>query len=180
LIRTCPLPLLLTKSKPWSAPPVFVAAVDPGGANDALGIIDRRILDVTATLARRFDAEPHAMHVYFPATIAMTGPGGMPSMVGVSAEALAAERELRRAQIMQLCEEYGIAAANQHVDSGVAAHCLPHMAAECRADIVVMGAISRSALKRAFIGSTAERALETLPCDVLVVKPSDFAESLPF
>ncbi len=54
------------------------------------------------------------------------------------------------------------------------------MAAECHADIVVMGAIARSALKRVFIGSTAERVLETLPCDVLVVKPPDFAKNLPF
>jgi universal stress protein E len=39
------------------------------------------------------------------------------------------------------------------------------------AGIVVMGAVSRSALKRLFIGSTAEHLLDRLPCDVLVVKP---------
>ena len=66
------------------------------------------------------------------------------------------------------------------IDIGVAALCLPDMAAECHADVVVMGAIARSALKRVFIGSTAERVLETLPCDVLVIKPPDFAKNLPF
>jgi len=30
------------------------------------------------------------------------------------------------------------------------------------------------------MGSTAEQVLETLPCDVLVVKPTDFAQNLPF
>jgi nucleotide-binding universal stress UspA family protein len=35
-------------------------------------------------------------------------------------------------------------------------------------------------LRRVFIGSTAERVLEYLPCDVLVVKSPDFAASLPF
>jgi cytochrome c553 len=35
-------------------------------------------------------------------------------------------------------------------------------------------------LKRVLIGSTAERVLETLPCDVLVVKSPDFAQNLPF
>ena len=39
------------------------------------------------------------------------------------------------------------------------------------ADLVVMGAVSRSGLKRLALGSTAERVLDFLPCDVLVVKP---------
>jgi universal stress protein E len=34
-----------------------------------------------------------------------------------------------------------------------------------------MGAVSRSALQRVFIGNTAERVLDALACDVLVVKP---------
>jgi universal stress protein E len=180
LIRACPLPLLLTKPAPWHTPPVFVAAVDPLHADDALAAFDHRILDVTATLAKQFGAQLHAMHAYFPATLAVAGPAGMPPMVGVSAEALAAESELKRSQIWHLVEPYGVAAANLHVGAGVAAHYLPSTAAECHADLVVMGAIARGALKRAFIGSTAERVLETLPCDILVVKPRDFAKNLPF
>ncbi len=40
------------------------------------------------------------------------------------------------------------------------------------ADVVVMGAVSRSGLKRLLIGHTAERVLGSMPCDVLVVKPA--------
>jgi hypothetical protein len=42
-----------------------------------------------------------------------------------------------------------------------------------------MGAISRSGLKRAMIGNTAERVLNQLPCDVLVVKPARFKTKVP-
>jgi nucleotide-binding universal stress UspA family protein len=35
-------------------------------------------------------------------------------------------------------------------------------------------------VKRVLLGSTAERVLEALPCDVLVVKSADFARILPF
>lgn len=101
-------------------------------------------------------------------------------MIGVSAEALAAEEKLRRSQIKRLTDEYGVADANLHVDAGAAVEYLPRMAAGWHADIVVMGAISRSALRRVLVGSTAERVLEALPCDVLVVKPPDFAQNLPF
>jgi universal stress protein E len=40
-----------------------------------------------------------------------------------------------------------------------------------RASLVVMGAISRSGLKRIFIGNTAEQVLDSLRCDLLIVKP---------
>jgi Universal stress protein family len=36
---------------------------------------------------------------------------------------------------------------------------------------VVMGAVSRSGLKGLFIGNTAERILDELSCDILLVKP---------
>jgi len=42
-----------------------------------------------------------------------------------------------------------------------------------------MGAISRSGLKRLLIGNTAERVLEHLPCDLLIVKPARLITRLP-
>ena len=41
-------------------------------------------------------------------------------------------------------------------------------------DILVMGAVSRSLLVRPVIGSTAERVIDHVDCDVLVVKPAGF------
>jgi universal stress protein E len=52
---------------------------------------------------------------------------------------------------------------------------IPNTAKRIGGSIVVMGAISRSGLKRFFIGDTAERVLDRLACDVLVVKPPRFA-----
>jgi universal stress protein E len=57
---------------------------------------------------------------------------------------------------------------------------LPRVAEATRAAMVVMGAVSRSRLQEAFLGSTAERVLDRIGCDVLVVKPADFTEKLPF
>jgi universal stress protein E len=47
------------------------------------------------------------------------------------------------------------------------------------AGIVVMGALSRSGLKRLFIGNTAEAVLDSLACDVLIVKPGRFQTQVP-
>jgi hypothetical protein len=42
-----------------------------------------------------------------------------------------------------------------------------------------MGAISRSGYKRLLIGNTAERILDELTCDVLVIKPESFRSDIP-
>jgi universal stress protein E len=42
-----------------------------------------------------------------------------------------------------------------------------------------MGAVSRRGLDRLLIGSTAERTLDRLNCDVLVVKPRGFRTNVP-
>jgi universal stress protein E len=179
-IRACPVPLLLTKPKIWNTPPVLMAAVDLGHVNDPSAALDHRILDVTVSIARQLDARALAVHAYFPSTIIAGVSGGMPAAVCVSAEALTAEREMRYSRIKQITDAYQIDDAYIHVDAAMPAEYLPRMAAELHADIVVMGAVARSALKRAVIGSTAERVLETLPCDVLVVNPPNFAQYLPF
>ena len=44
LIRTCPVPLLLTKPKTWATPPLLMSAVDPGHPNDPSAALDHRIL----------------------------------------------------------------------------------------------------------------------------------------
>jgi universal stress protein E len=55
---------------------------------------------------------------------------------------------------------------------------ISEVARDIASAMVVMGAISRSGLKRVFIGNTAERILDAIGCDVLVVKAPDFARRL--
>ncbi len=43
-----------------------------------------------------------------------------------------------------------------------------------------MGAVARGRLQRAAIGSTAERVLDHLPCDVVIVKPPGFDSSVTY
>jgi universal stress protein E len=51
---------------------------------------------------------------------------------------------------------------------------LQKAAVEYAADFVVMGAVARRGLKRLFIGSTAERVLDRLHCDLVIIKPFEF------
>jgi nucleotide-binding universal stress UspA family protein len=47
-------------------------------------------------------------------------------------------------------------------------------------DVMVMGASSHGAWHRMVVGSTAATIMESLPCDFLIVRPSDDAQAIPF
>ena len=79
-----------------------------------------------------------------------------------------------RKALEQLLDAYPVPDSAVHLQQGVAAEALLALSRNLPADIVIMGAISRSGLKKIFIGNTAERVLDRLPCDLLIVKPAGF------
>ena len=171
LIRGCPVPLLLTKSRPWAAAPRIVAAVDPGHVNDKPEILDRRIVEHAALFAQRLHGELHVAHVYLPLAIVGAATISGPSMAAaMTPDDLTREEQARRKQIAALVSELPVPPENIHLELGGPAQVLPTAAARIHADVLTMGAIARSGLKRIFVGSTAEDVLERLPCDALIVK----------
>jgi universal stress protein E len=181
LIRGSPIPVLLAKEHAWQMHPRILACVDPGHVNDKPETLDREILDYADFVAGHLDGELHAVHAYVPLTIAATADAVFaPMATTLDPGVFEIEEKQKRAQLRTLIEPYRISAERVHLELGVASGVLPALAREIKADVLVMGAISRRGLAKIFIGSTAERVLEHLPCDVLVVKSPDFAASLPF
>ncbi len=181
LIRGCPVPLLLTKPRAWSPAPVLLAAIDPGHADDKPAALDTCILECAAELRRRLDAAIRVLHAFVPTILTAEAASGMPVLAGdLTQELVDEERKAKRAEVGRLCALHGIEGQDIAIELGSATEALVRFANDVNADVVIMGAIARSAIRRALIGSTAERVLEYLPCDVLIVKPPDFAESLPF
>jgi len=183
LIRRCPVPLLLSRTAEWAAQPLILAALDPGHHGDKPAALDHDILDAAQLLSRYLDGTVEAVHAFFPAALlaATTGMAGMPLApeFGVT-ELLEAERARVTTAIREIARAHALDEKATQVLQGSAAEVLPRHAAERRADLLIMGAVSRSRLREVFIGSTAERVLDRLPCDVLVVKSADFREQLPF
>lgn len=177
LIRGCPVSLLLTKNTRWASVPRIFAAVDPGHVNDKPKMLDHRIVEHAAFLAQRLEGELHVVHVYLPmAIVAATTPASPPLAAAVRPEDLAVEESNRRKLLSALLSKYNLGPERVHLDLGGPAQALPRVAASLHADVLTMGAIARSGLRRIFIGSTAEDVLERLPCDALIVKPANFPE----
>ena len=96
------------------------------------------------------------------------------------ADLLESERTRVAAATREITQAHGLGEKSVRVLQGSAAEVLPRVATEDQVDLVVMGAVSRSRLREVFIGSTAERVLDHLPCDVLVIRSADYREKLPF
>jgi universal stress protein E len=123
------------------------------------------------------------VHAFGPAAVlAPTATlAGMPLASGMtSAEIVEAERMRIAGLFANIAGPHHLPAQRVHLEQGAAAEVLPRMADQLNAALVVMGAVSRSRLQEVFLGSTAERVLDRIGCDVLVVKPADFTEKLPF
>ncbi len=177
LLRGCPVPLLLTKPKPWGAAAKICAAVDPGHKDDRPLLLDHSVLDNASAFAQRLQGELHVLHAYLPlSVVAAVTARPAPIAVDLSAETLASERQIASKQLQPLLSGYEVPAENVHLELGGSADVICRLADQLGADIVVMGAVSRSGVKRVFIGSTAEDVLERLPCDALICKAPDFAE----
>lgn len=183
LIRTCPAPLLLAKAGEWPDTPRILAALDPGHVGDKPAALDHDILEWSGLVAARMGGEVHAVHAFFPAALlaATATLAGMPLASGMtSAEIVEAERKRIAGQLADIVGPHRLPAQRVHLEQGAAAEVLPRMADQLNAALAVMGAVSRSRLQEVFLGSTAERVLDRIGCDVLVVKPADFTEKLPF
>ena len=80
-------------------------------------------------------------------------------------------RDEHHAALDAFAKANGISADAVHQLPGRTEEVLPAFAHGHGASLVVMGAIARSGIKRRVIGNTAERSLDHLACDVLIVYP---------
>jgi universal stress protein E len=174
LVRTCPYPLWLVKPHAVREKPVIVAAVDPTHSHDKPAELDRVIVGKAQEIAAEAGGEVHLLHTYH-------------RLVGVGREAtrtfkpieiplddLSQKIKMEHRQLLdKLASEYGIDEEHTHQLPGDAKELLPTFARTHGADLVVMGALARWGLKRAVLGSTAEKVLDHLPCDILIVRKEE-------
>ena len=174
LIRTCPTPLWLVKPNPFSDVPTFVAAIDPMHKHDKPAALDDEILQISKMLADHLGGRVHAFHCYDPRlAVAATGSSDLPVCLP-SDEIEQQMHEEHQECFDEITSFHGVDDDKAHLVAGMAQEELPIIAKRLEADVVVMGAVARNRLKRLFIGATAERTMEHLPCDLLIVKPDWF------
>jgi universal stress protein E len=174
LLRLSPLPVLLLKNTRRWRQPTILASVDPSHAHAKPARLDTAIVAQAMSLKRALRGSFELVHANFP-----SGFGLVVGDPAIDALTLAAtyeqQKERSREEFKAFADKARVPRASRHLIDSDPLFAIPQVAREVGADLVVMGAVSRSGLKRVFIGNTAERVLDDLPCDVLVIKPAHSA-----
>lgn len=155
LIETCPCPLLLLKSPEVYGKGPIVAAVDPLHAYEVPEALDESIIEAAKAISYSLSEAP--VHLYH---------------ADESTQGTVRNRVYER--VRDLAEAHNIPSTNVRIVTGAVETTLPTFARTTGADVIVMGALSRTYPHQAILGHKAEQVLDGVGCDILVVKPRGF------
>lgn len=170
LIRKLQRPLWFAKPFEWKEKSVVIAAVDPIHSHDKTATLDRKIIDSGQQVVDKCGGELLLFHTYerLEEIGARVTWRIKPEKLVVDKLDEKIQKEHREA-LENLAKDCGIDSAAVHQLPGRTHELLPTFARANDANLVVMGALARSAIQQRILGSTAAKVLDHLPCDVLVV-----------
>jgi universal stress protein E len=174
LIRECPCPIWFARSGELPRQSRVLVAVDPRHTHAKPARLDDRLLQAARAIERQLGAQLSLVHAY--ETPASAVPGMMMEPIRLP---LAPERTRQfiastRAVVAKLAGKYGLDVVDCAIEEGAARNVIPAQVRSRSADLLVMGAVSRSLPARPVIGNTAERVIDDVDCDVFIVKPAGF------
>jgi universal stress protein E len=177
LVRLCPAPLLFVRPGPWNAHPRIAAAVDIARPGEKPAQLDHALLGAAETFALATDGELHAVHAYIPVSpLAARATVHAVPMASATAplQVINDSESLARYDLAALLRSHPVARERRHVLTGPPSEALLRFVGQKGIDVLVMGAYAHGWIYNVTVGSTTERILDVLPCDVLVLKPASF------
>jgi universal stress protein E len=176
LIRTCPYPLWLVKHGSFREQALIAAAVDPVHEHDKSAGLDKTIIGAAQTIAKLAGGKVDLIHTYM--RLSSIGKAATWAVKSTKLPVDDIDRRIKaehRTALDALAKSCGIEAKRVHQLPGRASEIIPAFVRANGVDLVVMGGLARWGIKKAVVGSTAERVLDHLPCDLLIVRDNEFA-----
>jgi universal stress protein E len=170
LMKKIDYPVWFVKPVEWQEPPIIVAAVDPTHNKDREAVLDQRIVTTAQELAACCDGRVQLVHTY--QRLVEIGSRATKTFKPITLPIDDLDKKIRdehRRKLDEFAVDCGVANKDVHQLPGRAHEILPMFAKTHGASLMVMGALSRGGITRRYIGNTAARVLDHLPCDVLVV-----------
>ena len=169
LMRSCPCPMLLARDPQFEGYTKVLAAVDPLHRHAEPSGLDQSVLEAASLLAKASESELLVAHVHpDPQDYALASSVEVLPGVYYGNENI---EDVHRKALMELVENFGIRRSQVLLTSGDPAEQLGNAIIENDIDLVVLGALKRGRLEQWLLGSTAERVVAEVNCDVLLIKP---------
>ena len=169
ILRELPCPVLLVNSDQLWQDSMIMAAVDPLASGPEQQLMNRGLLNVAAEIARVTDARLAAA-VACPSAM-MGAEAGMQSEEMIQSRATVAANAL--------LDQLNMEGVELAVGEGPAEYWIPAAANQLQARLVVIGTKARGGIRGALIGNTAERILQRLDADILVMRTGVSDEVVP-
>jgi universal stress protein E len=176
LLRRSPVPVLLVKTAGRYQRASILAAIDPAHRLAKPVRLDREILSISAVMAAALAGRLHALHAYQPVASGQRPTDALDPDTAARINARLAKAARDRFQ--RALAGVSIARSRRLLMDLPPPEAIVRAAGSVRSDMVVMGAVSRSGLRRWIVGNTAETVLDRLSCDLLIVKPPRFASGI--
>ena len=175
LLRKCPCPVWLLKPGSGDRFQRIMAAVDVVPVEVGEDGLNRKILELAASLARQDRSELHIVHAWQqPEGILATG--RLDYFSGDAEKLLNESENMHVRWLDDFLAGFDLADVRHHdqVIRGWADEAIPAYVREKEIDLLVMGTVCRTGIPGFFIGNTAEKILHKVDCSVLAVKPDGF------
>ena len=179
LMRHCPCPMWFVRDEALPAQPTVLVAVDPRHTHAKPAKLDDRLLSMSVEFVDQLGGHVEVVHAYDTPVTSTSGTIAEPFRLPSAASAARDSASALHRDVQRLAAKYGVDPQAFHVIGGNAAQVLPAVAKKRKVDVLVMGAVSRSMIARPIIGSTAEKVIDHVDCDVLVVKPARYKTDVP-
>jgi universal stress protein E len=167
LVSMCPVPVLICRDGDTQPYRRIAAAVDPLHAHAKPAELDDAILAHAKAIGELSGAQLAVVHCFVPLSQLATGiEADLPW-----SDTQQAFDDAITSTLHALLDKAGLSGATLRLLPGRPEAELRKMAEQGEADLVVMGALSRSGLRALLVGSTAERFMRRSQVDVLFVNP---------
>ena len=159
LLRRMPCPVLLVKHDMSWQQGTILAAVDPTAqlADDHLS---HDVLRLGSFIAHQAQAHCRVVGAYPPPILSSDAQSQSATTLGANAEQM----------ISATLAKLSLASTAPLIGEGPPEYWIPAAAQQEQAKLVVIGTHGREGIAGALLGNTAERILDRLSCDVLVIK----------
>ncbi|MGB0467941.1 MAG: universal stress protein [Pontibacterium sp.] len=165
ILRETPCPVLLVKQKTSWENTRILAAINPGLAKSDSH--NQSILMLAGFIAREVNAQLHAVIATRP--VMQGDESELQSQATIEHQA----RRALEVELKQMCLP-----VNQiHIGEGPPEHLIPLVSTHIKAGLLVMGTHARKGVSAALLGNTAERILDRIDTDILVLR-TDLSEPL--